>query len=607
MKRTLSLLLSLLLPLALLPACGRSAGDPPAPESEEPATAARELAEAAFAFSGCGEELNTECLNKDEAPDRLAAYIEAVCGLTGDQWEDAAVIRGMGASAFEVIVLRLGDEAAAGELETVLTDYLTVREGAFTGYAPDEAALVKDGVVCRRGLYAGLFICQEPEAARDLFLSILETGEIPEPPQKPEPEPVQTPVPDLEHIVDMDSLAEALRSYCKDEIDEITAAGGIVASASPQYTDGFADTVEQSYGIPRDQWEDGFIINSLTGLSDFELVVFRMMDKDAAAEYKDGLKDYKDAVKARHSELVDGAVVVSEENAEQYMYVSGSHLVSDGEYLALFICRDAAAVCDFFSEAINSMLCADSPPSAAQPAADPQGVEIADGVYVTEVNWKEPEGEPDPDHPGRLLYTPTGNELMEVYDTSAIVSAWEKKDPSGLSDYDRAIYDNAKEALEEVLRDGMSDFEKEVEIYDWVLRNVDYDGSYMDVLEETVRDAYTPYGGLVNRGAVCLGYATTFQLLMELAGVECITVVGVGHSTEDHGWNMVRLNGQWYCADATWDWSFHLSDMIDGRETNGREWRFFNTTSDYMARTNHQWDYDAVPEATAEDYGSPAQ
>ena len=36
----------------------------------------------------------------------------------------------------------------------------------------------------------------------------------------------------------------------------------------------------------------------------------------------------------------------------------------------------------------------------------------------------------------------------------------------------------------------------------------------------------------------------------------------------------------------------------------GREWQYFNVTSDYMARTHHQWDYDAVPEATAEDYGA---
>lgn len=147
----------------------------------------------------------------------------------------------------------------------------------------------------------------------------------------------------------------------------------------------------------------------------------------------------------------------------------------------------------------------------------------------------------------------------------------------------------------------MSDFEKEVEIYDWVLRNVTYDESHMDVLAETVCDAYTPYGGLVNRSGVCLGYASAFQLLMELASVECITVVGVGLSTEDHAWNMVQLNGEWYCVDAAWDWSYYFSGMM-----NGREWRYFNTTSDYLVRTNHQWDCGSVPEAVAEDHGAPA-
>ena len=148
---------------------------------------------------------------------------------------------------------------------------------------------------------------------------------------------------------------------------------------------------------------------------------------------------------------------------------------------------------------------------------------------------------------------PAGNELMEVYDTSAITAAWALGDPSGLSDDDRAIYDSAREVLDGILQDGMSDFEKEVEIYDWVLRNVTYYWPHMDALAEEDRNAYTPYGGLVNRKAVCLGYASTFQLLTELAGLESLTVVGAADVTEDHGWTMVRLNGEWYCVDPTWD------------------------------------------------------
>ena len=63
---------------------------------------------------------------------------------------------------------------------------------------------------------------------------------------------------------------------------------------------------------------------------------------------------------------------------------------------------------------------------------------------------------------------------------------------------------------------------------------------------------------------------------------------------------MVKLNGEWYCVDVTWD--------ANGREQLGDiyEWQYFNLTSDEMAAENHQWDYNAVPEATAEDRGGAA-
>ena len=115
-------------------------------------------------------------------------------------------------------------------------------------------------------------------------------------------------------------------------------------------------------------------------------------------------------------------------------------------------------------------------------------------------------------------------------------------------------------------------------------------------IRDRPREAYTPYGGLVDQMATCMGFATSLQLLLDMAGVECITVVGATlGSTGDHAWNMVRLDGEWYCVDATWDFQYW--------ENTPPGWRFFNVTSDYMARTNHQWDYANTPEATAEGHG----
>ena len=93
-----------------------------------------------------------------------------------------------------------------------------------------------------------------------------------------------------------------------------------------------------------------------------------------------------------------------------------------------------------------------------------------------------------------------------------------------------------------------------------------------------------------------MGYATTFQLLMDMAGIECITVTGAAFGNrENHAWNMVKLNGEWYCVDPTWDIAPVFIHM--------NQYNYFNVTSQYMADTDHQWDYDSVPEATAEDYG----
>ena len=96
---------------------------------------------------------------------------------------------------------------------------------------------------------------------------------------------------------------------------------------------------------------------------------------------------------------------------------------------------------------------------------------------------------------------------------------------------------------------------------------------------------------------ICLGYATTFQLLMDLAGVECITVVGASYgSTSDHAWNLVRLEGEWYGVDPTWNDPASWEDVPES-DWDWTHHRHFNVTSDSLRQSNHQWDYLNVPEA----------
>ena len=462
MKRTLSLLLVLALLSSLLSACGERRGvATPAPQftldpsavpvspgqtsdSDAPSDGPSplDLAEAAFAASGCEEP---EAVERIIAGDNLIFYVENAYGLAEGEWEDAAIIRATGASAFEIAVVRCADEGAAVRAATAFSTYIFTRQGDFTGYAPDQADMAANGDIHQRGAFTALFICPEPSQADAAFAAALAGTDTPspEPPAEPSVEP---------------------------SVD-------ILSSEPPA-----SPPVEPS----------------------------------------------------------------AESSAEPFPEQSAQPPV----------------------------------PETPEQTPSPSGVQ-----------W-----------PGRYPYTQPGEDDMSLYDTAAIQSAWAQSDPSGLSDYDLDIYAAAKSVLDRTLRDGMSDYEKEEALYSWMIQNIDYDWRHNDVMASTPRESFTPYGGLVNRTAVCLGYATTFQLLMDLAGVECITVVGAAfRSSGDHAWNMVHLDGNWYCVDSTWDANAREQGVSAGRP---RDWDYFNVTSDEMAASNHQWDYANTPEAVTEGHGA---
>ena len=226
------------------------------------------------------------------------------------------------------------------------------------------------------------------------------------------------------------------------------------------------------------------------------------------------------------------------------------------------------------------------------------------GVYVRgipSVLGPKPEDyRPD----GRLVYTVPGEEDMTLFDSSAILSAWKSGNDSTLSKRDKAVLNAAKEVFDQWVGSAASDYDKESAIYAWLTSQVKYDHSIYDK-QGAPRTSYEPYGPLVNGKGVCLGYAETFRLLMDMADIECITVTGAAYmNRESHAWNMVKLNGTWYCVDATWDQQSFKGDSQRYWELNLDQYRnYFNVTSDYMAQTDHQWDYDNTPEATAEDFG----
>lgn len=56
------------------------------------------------------------------------------------------------------------------------------------------------------------------------------------------------------------------------------------------------------------------------------------------------------------------------------------------------------------------------------------------------------------------------------------------------------------------------------------------------------------YDAFVDGSSVCVGYSLGFQYFMDKLGIPCICV-----TTDDHIWNMVCIDGQWYHVDVTGD------------------------------------------------------
>lgn len=62
--------------------------------------------------------------------------------------------------------------------------------------------------------------------------------------------------------------------------------------------------------------------------------------------------------------------------------------------------------------------------------------------------------------------------------------------------------------------------------------------------------AWTSYGALVERRAVCHGIAAAFKLLCGRVDLPCILVLG--RARERHAWNIVSIGHRFFHVDCTW-------------------------------------------------------
>lgn len=112
------------------------------------------------------------------------------------------------------------------------------------------------------------------------------------------------------------------------------------------------------------------------------------------------------------------------------------------------------------------------------------------------------------------------------------------------------------------LKNLSSDYDKIKRVHDYLIETIEY---------TKTENAYNIYGALVEKKCVCEGYALAFQYFMNELDINSIIVCGdvkYGDGTlwllgDKHAWNYVKVDGNWYAVDTTWD------------DVENREYKYF--------------------------------
>ncbi|MDD6489562.1 MAG: transglutaminase domain-containing protein [Clostridia bacterium] len=119
---------------------------------------------------------------------------------------------------------------------------------------------------------------------------------------------------------------------------------------------------------------------------------------------------------------------------------------------------------------------------------------------------------------------------------------------------------------------GMSEYDREKYIHDTVLNYCEYKNGVTGSNDGW--QYFSAYGALIDGQAVCEGYAKSMQILLAQLGIECYTISGDADNV-GHMWNIVKLGGEWYHLDSTWD------------DTDGTiNYEYFNVNTETISK-NH--------------------
>lgn len=164
-----------------------------------------------------------------------------------------------------------------------------------------------------------------------------------------------------------------------------------------------------------------------------------------------------------------------------------------------------------------------------------------------------------------------------------------------------------KNWVRENINDGMSEEAKVRAINDFMVANYRYTYGDKGQSPKTGKNRFEEKLGkysvhscfslLYEGGGVCDAKAKLFYRLAKEAGLKAIFITGYVNGDTLHAWNMVKVDGNWYHLDNTWNRATRVGMT---------EYEYFNTRDYYlksdatMIREHHTWKAGKYPKANSD-------
>lgn len=148
----------------------------------------------------------------------------------------------------------------------------------------------------------------------------------------------------------------------------------------------------------------------------------------------------------------------------------------------------------------------------------------------------------------------------------------------------------------EGIDDTMSAYDVALRLHVKIISSVDYDTIALNKqkqeggpADDKIDYLRTICGVFLDGKAVCEGYTRAMQYLLHKCGIECAEAAGYirkesGESEGAHAWNIVKIDGDYYYLDSTWDDS---SNTVQSVKTNELGFDYFCITTDELLRTRN--------------------